>query len=52
MLKKNCKRAMLLLVCGVLLFSALILDLDYGKNLSLIDYPHVSAYIKYIPFGF
>lgn len=52
MLKKNCRRTMLLSMCGVLLFLTLISNLCYGENLSLINYPHVASYIKYIPFGF
>lgn len=49
---KKISKMIMLLMCGVLLFSTLILDLGCGKNLSIIDYPHVSSYIKYIPFGF
>lgn len=49
MLKKNYKKS-LLLVFGLLLFSALMLNLGYGKNFAYIEYPYQS-FCKFVKLG-
>lgn len=52
MLKKKNKASMLLLVCGVLLFSGLVLNYGSTKNLGLIVYHPMSCCHISVPFGF
>jgi hypothetical protein len=51
MVKKNCKKAVVLFI-GLVLFSTLMLSYGGSKSLSLINYPYQSYFMASVPFGF
>lgn len=51
MLKKNYKLTMLLLMCGVILVSAVMFKVSSVGNLCNIDYPYM-IFFKYAPILF
>lgn len=52
MLKNRNRKTILILMCGVILCSVLLLNHNIFSNLSTIDSPYISEKVIHIPFTF